>query len=273
MKKMKNTVLVLLIGVADFQASERVGTLRLDPAPNMTRAELNYVNAVQSPRAALVLCPGSNGNGKSLIQDPEWQDFAKERRLALVGLSFASPKETLLDGTGYYYAANGSGEKLLEGIKLLYRKDLPLLLYGTSGGAHFTSRFEQWMPNRVLAWCAYSAGWWDKPRSTHNPPPGIVACGRKDWNRYGASLLYFQAGRSLGNPWLWVSLPDKDHEHSQALDVFVREYFTMILERGAREQILVDIDFEEIATDTPLPLTAILPSRSLLEDWKTIHEQ
>ena len=120
-----------------------VTTLHLVPSPNMDRADLYYLLPIDHPKAVLVLSPGVNGSGESLIRSPTWQQFAQQNHLGLVGLSFASQEKMILDGTGYYYASKGSGEKLLEGIRKIYGKDLPLLLYGFSGGAHFTSRFEE----------------------------------------------------------------------------------------------------------------------------------
>jgi pimeloyl-ACP methyl ester carboxylesterase len=171
------------------------------PSANMDRADLYFVLPIDHPKAVLVLSPGVNVSGESLIRSPAWQQFAQQNHLGLVGLSFSSPEKMILDGTGYYYASKGSGEKLLEGIRKIYGKDLPLLLYGFSGGAHFTSRFEEWAPSRVIAWCADSAGWWDEPKLSAITPPGIVACGEND-PRYGASLSYFKQGRAAGKPWL-----------------------------------------------------------------------
>lgn len=267
------------IGILFFAAvsfsfgAQDVLTLRLDPAPGMSRAELQYLQPSDTPLAVLVLCPGYNGNGAKLIGDPEWRDFAKKHRLGLVGLSFTSPPEAIRDGTGYYYVAKGSGEKLLEGIRAIFGRDLPLLVYGTSGGAHFTSRFEQWRPDRVLAWCAYSAEWWDEPKKQSLSPPGIVACGERDSSRYGASLLYFKRGRATGLPWLWISLADTGHEPSPELDDFVRGYFATMLNGSLRKPSIVDIDEETIVTgdDFSAVLSAFLPSIDLLEPWQDVH--
>jgi pimeloyl-ACP methyl ester carboxylesterase len=216
---------ILTLSLAFPLLADEVATLHLTPAPNMERADLYYTTPVGSPRAVLILAPGCNGSGETFLRSPPWQEFARRNKLGLVGLSFASPEKAIHDGTGYYYASKGSGAKLLEGIRKIYGQDLPLLLYGFSGGAHFTSRFEEWKPSRVLAWCAYSAGWWDLPQHHSANPPGIIACGDQD-PRYGATLSYFKQGRAAEKPWLWVSLPKIGHQGSPALDQFVREYFS-----------------------------------------------
>jgi hypothetical protein len=162
----QGTVKVLAAGLAQEPTH-----YALIPPLNMLRADVYVWSPVAAPKAVLVLSPGMNGNGQAMIQQRAWQQFARKNRLGLVGLSFASDMELLLNGKGYYYVAQGSGELLLHGIEKIFGKaNLPLLMYGFSGGAHFTSRFEEWKPERVLTWCTYSAGWWDRPMSSSACP-------------------------------------------------------------------------------------------------------
>lgn len=298
--------LVLGLGLAVAQAlpAAEVSRLHLVPSQNMDRADLYYVLPIDHPKAVLILSPGVNGSGGSLIRSPVWQQFAERNHLGLVGLSFASASpdalalraashattrlpplvvasssDPLHDGTGYYYASKGSGDKLLEGIRKIFGRDLPLLLYGFSGGAHFTSRFEEWAPARVIAWCADSAVWWDEPKTSGVSPPGIVACGEND-PRYGATLSYFKLGRVAGKPWLWVSLPKLGHQASPALEDFARKYFEAVLRRGASSAlsggVWVDVDTKKVITESEamaLPSeSGWLPDPSLTQDWRKIHD-
>jgi len=267
--------LCLFVALISCLPAQEIKTLKLSPAANMSRAELHYVATVANPKAVLVLCPGCNGSGENLVRSPEWIAFAREHRLGLVGLSFASPMPAIHDGTGYYYASHGSGEKLLEGIRKIYGRDLPVLLYGFSGGAHFTSRFEEWRPDKVITWCAYSAGWWDEPKANPTAPPGIIACGDED-PRYGASLIYFKQGRAAGKPWLWVGLPHTGHAGSRKLDQFVRNYFASVLKSQFGTAAYLDIDREVKvchADQAAQPsLTGWMPSDDLLDEWRQINE-
>jgi pimeloyl-ACP methyl ester carboxylesterase len=273
------TLLILSLFQGSHLLAVEVATIHLPPPPNMDRADLNYVVPLVNPKAVLILSPGCNGSAESLARSPIWQEFAHRNHLALVGLSFASPEKAIHDGTGYYYASKGSGDKLLEGIRKIYGKDLPLLLYGFSGGAHFTSRFEEWAPSRVIAWCADSAGWWDEPKPSGISPPGIVACGQND-PRYGASLGYFKQGRAAGKPWLWVSLPKIGHQASPALEEFARKYFEAVLRRGGSSAlsggVWVDVDTKKVITESEAMAvpseSGWLPDPSLTQDWRKIHE-
>lgn len=304
---MKGQLIGLLVLVMACQTkSESPERFSFQPIASMTRADLYYVKTVRNPKAVLVLCPGYNGNGEGLVNNPTWQEFAKKQDLGLIGLSFASEMKDIYNDKGYYYASNGSGKLLLDGIKKVFGHDLPILIYGFSGGAHFTSRFVEWKPERIIAWCAYSAGWWDEPKASVPPPklssgkastcadfcaqpavgqqadpPGIVACGEDD-ERLGASLIYFKQGRAAGKPWLWIGIPDNGHSPDRRVESFVRDYFEVILEDGqrpdrAKNGLWIDID-ERNAAEAELvqkypSITGWLPDARLLDIWRSLNEQ
>ena len=255
----------------------------LVPVPGMTRAELAVV-AHPDPVAVLVLAPGANGDGGGLVADSGWRRLAEEKRLMLVGLSFASGMDALQDGTGYYYAAKGSGKLLLDALDRLTGKPLPVLLYGFSGGAHFTVRFAEWKPERVAAWCAYAIGSGDDPQPSAAMPTGMVACGEED-GLLGSSLTYFKQGRALGKPWLWVGIPKSGHVQDGRVAAFARDYFSAVLE-GARlegerprepQGGWVDIEDKAVA-GADLSLyhpTSIgwLPDMRLFPKWKALMDE
>jgi hypothetical protein len=131
----------------------------------------------------------------------------------------------------------------------------------------------EWKPDRTIAWCAYSAGWWDKPQA--NSPPGIISCGEDD-ERNGATFMYFLQGRALGNPWLWINLPKTDHVNSFPMEDFARKYFNAIL-KDHTNACWVDIGLKkelspDAAKQTPA-VSAWLPDRKLLDSWSSIHEE
>jgi pimeloyl-ACP methyl ester carboxylesterase len=218
----------------------------------------------------LVLAASWNSRGDVLIVRPEWQEFATKNNLGLVGLSFASEKEALMDGTGYYYASRGSGKLLLEGIERIYGEPLPILIYGFSGGAQFTTRLVEWAPERVLGWCACGAGWYDKPTSNPATPPGIVSSGDEDL-AYGPAIGYFMQGRKVGKPWLWLPLARTDHAIVPQLDEFVRKYFSVILDTNPKKGAYVDIHLRTLNNDDARAVspkrTGFLPDESLFEPW------
>jgi hypothetical protein len=272
-KSLASVALVLLLLAVNAPAQVTKPTkFSFTPPAHVTRSDLYSVHTTDAPRAVLVLCPGTNGNGGDWIRQPEWQSFARENRLGLVGLSFESDPAD--PGHGYHYVRDGSGQLLLDGIRKIYGKDLPLLLFGFSRGAVFACRFADWQPQRLLVWCGYSPGEGDEQSIHQNAPPGLIACGEDDSN-YGRDLFYFKNGRALGKSWLWLSLAHTGHNRSAIMEDFARRYFVSALALK-KEAVWIDVD-EKIeitpqqAKEEPA-LTGFIPDRGLLGAWDAIHD-
>lgn len=256
--------------------AQKIEKIVLEKSKDIDRADLYFIPTSEKLKGVLVLCPGCNGNGEGFLKQPQWQRFAKQNQLGLVGLSFASPVKKLQANLGYYYADQGSGKLLVDGLDQAFGNDLPIMLFGFSGGAHFTSRFMEWKPERVKAWCAYSAEWWSDPKSSKAMPPGIVACGDYDGSRYGASQMFFNKGRSLGKPWTWVSLSKIDHEWHPQLEEFVRIYFAAVLQSPQKAPVWCDVETKRAldlkAVDLQPTLAAWLPDSSVAGSWRSLHQ-
>jgi hypothetical protein len=270
-------ILFLVCGMRALPAAGIIEKLSLPLIADLQRADLYVLKLTPHPTAILILIPGFNGSGEDWIKNPIWQDFARDHNLDLAGVSFASDGKLLQQGRGYYYPAQGSGQLLLDGLCHAFGANTPLLLYGFSGGAHFTSGFEEWDPNAVMAWCAYSAEWWPSVASRSSSPPGLVVCGNED-ERYGASLIYFKQGRALGKPWLWLSAPKTGHSIYLPAENFIRHYFSAILKnRGVKASgEWVDIDEKskaehDVLRDQP-SVTGWLPDSKLFSRWQEVHQ-
>ncbi len=230
-------------------------------------------------QAVLVLCPGMNQDGAFFLEESPWMDFARAHRLGVIALAFRSDPLDMYNEKrkGYYWPEQGSGQALLDAVGQTYGSDLPILVYGFSGGAQFASRFVEWAPQEVRAWAAYSAQFWDSPRRSAVNPPGIVACGELDGSRWFASYAHFYQGRALGKPWAWVSLPETGHVRHGAFEAFVRDFFSAAAggDRSAIPAAYADIGTGErvpVLADSLQPeLLAVLPARSLFPQWRGIH--
>lgn len=239
---------------------------------DMTRAELHMwpCRPLLYLKGALIVVPGVNGDGREVLKDSGWFNFAKENSLLLVGVSFASSIHDLQNGYGYYYPDQGSGKVLEDGLQAVGCGHLPLMLYGFSGGAHFVSRFVQWHPTNVVAWCAYSAAWWGTPMTGNVSPPGIVACGSDDF-RLVASRDYFYAGREKGMPWLWIEVASVGHVQSCALEDFFRSYVGVLLDNKMPKGLWINILSGRCETEMFLRrfpcAMGWLPDESLYHHW------
>lgn len=232
-------------------------------------------------RAVLVLCPGMNANGNFFLEESSWTDFAIQNRLGIIAIHYKSDPDSMYGKTrsGYYWPEQGSGGALLAEIERIYGESLPILIYGFSGGAQFASRFVEWVPERIIAWTAYSAQFWGSPSAAKFSPPGIIACGEYDGARWIPSFNYFYEGRSLGKPWLWISIRGTGHFRHAAFERFVRDFFAEVLEQN-NELTGEAYSYVDVGTSELLPsadvfgqpsLVSLFPSESLFEQWKQIH--
>lgn len=271
---MKSALLFSFLFTSLASAAPQIRTYHLPLPAELYRADIHVLQNSETPRAVLVLCPGQNGDGKDMIS-AEWLIFARTNRLGVAAISFASSKEDLMNGRGYFYPARGAGQLLSDTLKEVFGGDLPILFFGFSGGAQFAARFTDWKPERVLTWCAYTPVRCDKPTEASINPPGIVACGEDDAG-YGAALGYFSQGRALGKPWSWISLAKTGHEQSLPLNEFARAYFSAILQGHASAPEWWDVDLKkrlspEEAKANPT-LACWLPSRQVAGSWLTLHQ-
>ncbi len=265
---------LLCLGPLTSVAKDGIEKISFQATEEISRADFYIQRTGAQPQAALVLAPGQNGNGRNLIKQQAWQDFARQHNLLLVGVSLASPYLKEDRRVGYFYAERGAGDFLIQAVRQASGQDLPLLLYGFSGGAHFASRFAAYQPDRVIGYCAYSASWWDPPVLLMRLPPGLIACGDHDGRRFGPSLMHFKKGRALGLKWSWITFPETGHGVPPELPPFARAYFAALLDEKA-SGCWVDIGTEEVLPaqhDRHPALTAWLPDRQLYSHWRNIHE-
>jgi pimeloyl-ACP methyl ester carboxylesterase len=227
-------------------------------------------------KAVLVLCPGMNQDGAFFLGESPWLDFAQSNDFGVIALAYKSKVGGMYGESrqGYYWPEQGSGEALLTAIRQTYGEDLPIMIYGFSGGAHFASRFAEWAPQRVIAWAAYSAQFWDSPQINEINPPGIVACGEHDGARWQPSFAYFYEGRQQNKPWVWVSLPETGHHRHGAFEQFVRDFFYGV-KQGPGGSAFADVAsgerFENSDDSIQSELMAIFPNDNLVQAWRAVH--
>ncbi|MDB4793723.1 hypothetical protein OAG63_01685 [Methylacidiphilales bacterium] len=264
-------ILILLI-CSNVHAVE-IKLVSLPETAGLTRTDIYYIKPDYEPVACLVMCPGINGNGQYYLTNSALQAFASHYKVALIGLSFASDQDVINENKGYYTASQGAGQLLLDGIDHYVAHDVPVLLYGFSGGAHFVSSFEEAYPQRVLAWCAYTAAWWQDPQAAQYNPPGIVACGKLD-QRFAQTFEYFQKGRKLGKPWCWIALEGTNHEENDSLNQFVQAYFGGILAKISDTGGWFDIKTKQKLDGDAIQqseMAAWLPDNRVGELWSNLH--
>lgn len=276
---MRIILLYLFVMIQIISANDGVIKYSSQIPKGMNRADLYYQPFSTPPKVILILCPGVNGNGKKLLYSEKWKEFALQHDLGLVAISFASSYDDIREQKSYYRADLHSGEIVKNAIKYIYGNNVKLLLYGFSGGAHFVSKFADTYPDNIIAWVAYSAMWKDKPNSSITNSHGLVICGENDI-RLGASLTYFQQGRALKKPWLWLCIPKNNHHPDKKGENFIRLFFKEFIKHKVislkNKGLYVDINDKTLVNKEfyykSLTSTAWLINKAVYIEWRKFYE-
>lgn len=114
-----------------------------------------------TPKAVVVLTPGSGGDGRWMVRDSFWTKFADAHKLALVGCNFTDRHPTNM-AEQYVIASRGSGAALLSALCSFGLGATGLLMWGHSAGGQFNYEFACWHapvePGRILCFVVNKGG-------------------------------------------------------------------------------------------------------------------
>jgi pimeloyl-ACP methyl ester carboxylesterase len=174
-------------------------------------------------RGALVLVPGYNGNGLSLVNNPAWQDLAQQHQLALIGCHLKGDKQDL-----YCRAERGSGAALLKAVDQLGQMSqhpelagTALAIWGHSAGGQFGYNVACWKPKRVIGFVAIKGGYsYANATPALRKVPSLIIAGENDKpERIHNLTKLFTGNRQLGALWGFVMEPNAGHDLGQTQQV------------------------------------------------------
>jgi len=173
---------------------------------------------VKNLRGVIVLIPGRNGDGRGLVDNPEWQQFANEMQFALVGCSFYGEKDHFTyqgDPTGdVAKTINDAVEKLAAKNGHPELKRPPLVLWGHSAGACVNEVYAYRFPDRALAVINLKGPRGPgKTSPAKNTVPFLVIVGSKDkpdWVK--DARANYEAGKAARAVWTLALSPTEGHE-------------------------------------------------------------
>ena len=182
--------LILAAALAQSAAGATID-LTIPPGANFDKAEFRlwYPPSTQTVQAALVLVPGSNGDGRPMADDPFWQEFAARHRLALVACRFTDKPHDQAFIEHYVNVSQGSGQALLDALSGFAERTrhaelatAPLLFWGMSAGGEFNYEFVAWKPERVVAFVVNKGGIYYSALLSRaaREVPGILFVGDED---------------------------------------------------------------------------------------------
>jgi poly(3-hydroxybutyrate) depolymerase len=203
------------------------------PGNNYDKAEFRLwvPPDVATLQGAVILVPGSNGDGRSQAEDPVWQSFAARHKLALVGCRFTDKPNDQAFIEQYVNVSQGSGQALLDALGAFSRRSrhpelasAPLLLWGMSAGGQFNYEFTAWRPERVAAFVVNKGGIYYSallPRAARNVP-GMLFVGGKDLEfRTNTIVGLFAVNRRAGALWALAEEPGAAHVVGRSRDMSI----------------------------------------------------
>jgi poly(3-hydroxybutyrate) depolymerase len=277
----KITLIALTLILSNFAPTAAAETVTFQiPAPRSPTGHVRFdaripKNSDHAPRPILILVPGYNGAGKPLLAG-FWADFADRTGTILLAPTFRTNLEEIQSRTGYYYPSLWSGDVLLRAVEELATRTPAdaesLFFYGHSAGAHFTHRFALWHPDRVAAFVAYSAAWWDPPAASIRDTPALIMCGEDD-PRYEATLEFYLASRPFDAPWVWRGFRHTGHESTPAVLRLAATFLEHYLRHTPDTPLAGDIQTYgtiDWSDRESIPAEALtrLPTPAIAEIWK-----
>jgi poly(3-hydroxybutyrate) depolymerase len=267
-------------------------------------AGLNYEKAefrlwlppgIDRARATLVLVPGSNGDGRAMVEDTAWRAFAQRNHLAIVACRFTDKPHDQGFIEEYVAVASGSGAALLSALTAFARDahhpelaDSKLLFWGMSAGGQFNYEFAAWRPERVIAFVVNKGGIYYTalaPRAAR-AVPALLFVGGKDLEfRTNTIVGLFAVNRRGGALWALTEEPNAAHVVGQSRDLSIIFFDDVLpLRLGAAGEplkaivegdgFLGDLRTHSIARieDGRIPTypTAWLPTARVAEAWRAV---
>lgn len=217
--------LALMLAAATVPAQEPTAFPEhtVPPGPNFDKANFRlWIPDGNTPlRGAVVLVPGSNGDGRGQVTDSTWQAFATKHRFALVGCQFTDKPHEQSFIEDYVNVSLGSGQALLDALSALGSEsghpelaNAPLFLFGMSAGGQFNYEFATWKPDRVIAFVVNKGGIYYTaltPRATR-AVPALLFTGETDLaSRTQTITGLFALNRRGGGLWALTQEPGVGH--------------------------------------------------------------
>ena len=210
---------VILFWLVSFSTGRAEATdYTVPPRPNDNFLEASFrliIPSHQAPiSAVLVYVPGTDGDGRGIVSDPEFLALAIACHAGVVGCYFRG------EGLPYSDPRGGSGRALNEALTYFAgRSDrtqisrVKMLLVGFSQGGIFAFNYICWQPQRVEAFAALRAAFPSlRPQLESFQVPGLIAAGEKDdAGRIRSMAIAY--GEAEGRKAKWSFLLEKQSGH------------------------------------------------------------
>lgn len=202
-----------------------------------------WIPSNTSPRAILVISPGSGSTSLGDVNLKEWQDYAIQENLALIGLQIKPNASATVSSNMFallYALKELTTKNNIEGVN-----DLPFLFTGFSagGGLSYDYAFEN--KNRTIAY-ANIKGFMTEVNSGGTTVPGLIIVGEQEGNqRIEFIKKAFYSQRKNENVTCFAIEPNSGHSIDNSNNL-VRAFFTSVLKKRLINNELIEITENEV---------------------------
>lgn len=221
-------------------ASAETYDVEMPPGTNYEHARFRLwlPHDVETLRAALVLVPGSNGDGRDQVETPFWQELAARHQLALVGVYLTDKRHEDMFIEHYIEVSEGSGQAFLDALTRLGEMsdhselaNAPLLLWGMSAGGEFNYELALWKPERVVGFVVNKGGIYYSALASKEARqvPGLFFIGENDLAfRNDIIRGIVSINRRARALWALVEEPNVAHEVARSREMAALFYEELI---------------------------------------------
>lgn len=246
MKKIANYLkkynLIVLTGIliSSVSFSQSIYNDSIMDGSNFEKAafRLWFENNTETIQGIIVLVPGSNGDGRNMVNDTTWRNIASHHNFALLGCWFKDKPHSIMAIEEYANAGNGSGQALLDILRNFAKASnhteleyAPIALRGVSAGGEFNYEFACWNPERIIAFIVNKGGIYYSslaPEPTWDIP-AVFFIGEND-SPYRNNIVkgIFSINRRFGAKWIFIEEAGIAHECENS-ERFIQSYFDKII--------------------------------------------
>lgn len=249
MKCLNLILLILSLTLFSPNANAETYEVTMEPSAihNMAAFKMWINPEAKKLRGILMLNPGSNSDGRNLVDNEFWQAFATKHDFALMGTYLTDHKHPNMMIEEYIQVSQGSGHAMIDAIdhfaKASGHEELsyaPFLLWGHSAGGELNYEIAAWIPERVIAFVVNHGGYYYSsiPPEATRQTPGLFFIGLDDLPSRNAIIKgIYLTNRRAGALWTLAEEKDVGHEVVGSRDLAVEFYEEVMKKRLPKDAI------------------------------------
>jgi len=249
MKYLNSILLILSLSLFSPNANAETYEVTMKPGAihNMAAFKMWINPEAKKLRGILMLNPGSNSDGRNLVDDEFWQAFATKHDFALMGTYLTDHMHPNMMIEDYIQVSQGSGQAMIKSIDHFANESnheelsyAPFLLWGHSAGGELNYEVAAWIPERVIAFVVNQGGYYYSsiPPEATRQTPGLFFIGLDDLPSRNAIIRgIYLTNRRAGALWTLAEEKGVGHEVVGSRDLAV-EFYEEVMKKRLPKDVL-----------------------------------